>query len=177
MNSSPKKESRKRKIESNVRLTTNVASKTNVKRSRLMKKSDEELLFEVLVLAEKVGSFCPEKLLKVRRIKIFEEAYRRFGTWNDIVERCVDLANEQNLVGQRLKPPKEVVLEILRLETAEESLQETSVRMDHAELHAAVVMYYGSWDCVLAIVGAKEHDPILGSTKNDGHDRKSIENT
>jgi hypothetical protein len=53
---------------------------SNTKRSRLMKKTDEELLLEVLLRIESVGSFCPENLISNGYHQLFEEAYRRFET-------------------------------------------------------------------------------------------------
>ena len=120
-----------------------------------MKKTNEELLLEILVLAEKAGSFCPEKLMRKGRNKIFEEAYRRFETWNGIVEQCIVFSNKLNLIGKILKTPKEVILEILRLETNNQSLREPDVQ---PELHTAAVMFYGSWNQALAIVGLKRYD-------------------
>jgi hypothetical protein len=127
-------------------------TKVNEKRSRFMKKTNEELLFEILVRAEQVGSFCPEKLMGNGRNRIFEEAYRCFETWDKIVERCIIFSNHRNLIGKILKTPKEVILEILRLETNYQSLRESDIPPD---LHTAAVLFYGSWNRALAIVGLK----------------------
>ena len=119
-----------------------------------MRKSNDELLLEILVLAEKVSSFCPEKLMRRGCNRIFEEAYRRFETWDEIVEQCIIFSNKQNLIGKVLKTPKEVILGILRMETNNQSLMESDVQ---PELYTAAVMFYGSWNQALAIVGLKKY--------------------
>ena len=135
-------------------------TKTNIKRSRYLKKTDEEILFEILVRAERIGSFCPEELMRIGQIAVFEEAYRRFETWDMIVEKCVTFSNEQDLIGRRLMPPKEIVLEILRMEGRGESLWKFNVVANHRELYDATLMFYGSWDRILVIVGIKQHECI-----------------
>jgi len=134
---------------------------SNVKRLRLMKKTNEELLLEILVLVEKTGSFCPEKLMGRGRNRIFEEAYRRFETWDEIVRQCINFSNQLNLVDTIQKTPQEVILEILKLENNRLSLQEADVLEIQPDLHAAAVLFYGSWNCVLTIVGLK---------RDKGHD-------
>lgn len=125
-----------------------------------MTKPDTEILLEILVRVEKVGSFCPEKLMRSGRNRIFEEAYRRFDTWDEIVEKSVRLSNEQDLIGKRLKTPREIVVEILRLEGRGESMYGLDVAERHDELYVAAVMFYGSWNRTLAIVGIKPHGKI-----------------
>jgi len=127
----------------------------NTKRSRFVKKTNEELLFEILVLVERAGSFCPEKLMCKQHRRIFEEVYRRFDTWNEIVEQCVHFSNKQDIMGTILKTPKDVILEVLRLESGRQSLQEADILAIQPELHSAAVLFYGSWDRVLAVVGLK----------------------
>ena len=128
---------------------------SNTKRSRLMKKTDEELLLEILVRVERVGSFCPEDLMRNGYHQLFEEAYRRFETWDEIIEQCIKLSSQFDLIGMT---PKEVILEILRLEHDQQSFQETDVLGSRPDLHAASVLFYGSWDHSLTIVGLKKHD-------------------
>ena len=130
----------------------------NEKRSRFMRKSNDELLLEILVRAEKVGSFCPEKLMRRGRNRIFEEAYRRFETWDEIIEQCIVFSNKLNLIGKVLKTPKEVILDILRMETNNQSFLEPDVQ---PELYTAAVLFYGSWNQALAIVGIKKYDETL----------------
>jgi len=117
-----------------------------------MKKTDEELLLEILVRIERVGSFCPEDLMRNGYHQLFEEAYRRFETWDEIIEQCIKLSNQFDLIGMT---PKEVILEILRLEHDQQSFQEADVLDTRPELHAASVLFYGSWDRALTIVGLK----------------------
>ena len=131
---------------------------SNSKRSRLMNKTNEDLLLEILVRVEMVGSFCPEKLMRNGYYRLFEEAYRRFETWDVIVEQCVQLSNQLELIGTVPKTPKDVILEILRLENEQQSLRETDILDVRHDLHAAAVLFYGSWDRVLSIVGFKKHD-------------------
>jgi len=129
---------------------------SNTKRSRLMKKTDEELLLEILVRVERVGSFCPEDLMRNGYHQLFEEAYRRFETWDEIVEQSIMLSRRFDLITIP-KTPKEVILEILRLENEQQSLRETDILDVRPNLHAAAVLFYGSWDRVLTIVGFKQH--------------------
>ena len=129
---------------------------SNTKRSRLMKKTDEELLLEVLLRIESVGSFCPENLISNGYHQLFEEAYRRFETWDEIIEQCIMLSRRFDLITIP-KTPKEVILEILRLENEQQSLRETDILNVRPALHAAAVLFYGSWDRVLTIVGFKQH--------------------
>lgn len=157
MTSSPK--NRSPVYRSRKRSGTADRAKPNVKRSRYMKKTDEEIFLDILVVSERAGSFCPEKLMRLGRIGLFEEAYRRFETWDGIVERCVVFSNDQNLTGKRLMPPKEIVLEILRLESCGASLREYVVAATCHELHEAALLFYGSWNRALAIVGLNIRDP------------------
>ena len=129
---------------------------SNTKRSRLMKKTDEELLLEVLLRIESVGSFCPENLISNGYHQLFEEAYRRFETWDEIIEQCIMLSRRFDLITIP-KTPKEVILEILRLENEQQSLQESNILDVRPDLHAAAVLFYGSWGRVLTIVGFKNH--------------------
>ena len=131
---------------------------SNGKRSRLMKKTNEDLLLEILIRVEQVGSFCPEKLMCNGYSRLFEEAYRRFETWDGIIEQCIGLSDQLELTGSIPKMPKEVILEILRLESDQKSLQEADVLDVQPDLHAAALLFYGSWDCALTIVGLKEYD-------------------
>ena len=128
---------------------------SNTKRSRLMKKTDEELLLEILIRAERVGSFCPEDLMCNGYHQLFAEAYRRFETWDAIIEQSIKLSSQFDLIGMT---PKEVILEILRLEHDRQSFQEADILDIRPDLHAAAVLFYGSWDCVLTIVGLKKHE-------------------
>jgi len=126
---------------------------SNAKRSRLMKKTNEELLLEILVRVERVGSFCPEDLMCNGYHQLFEEAYRRFETWDEIIEQCIKLSSQFDLIGMT---PKEVILEILRLEHDQLSFQEADVLGTRPDLHAAAVLFYGSWNHVLTIVGLQK---------------------
>ena len=128
---------------------------SNGKRARLRKKTNEELLLEILVRVEKVGSFCPEKLMCDGYYRLFEEAYRRFETWDEIIKQCVHFSSRLDLVGAIPKTPQEIILEILRLENNRQSLQEADVLDVQPDLHAAAILFYGSWNRVLAIVGLK----------------------
>lgn len=125
---------------------------SNSKRSRLMNKTDEDLLLEILIRVENVGSFCPEKLMCDRNHQLFEEAFRRFGTWDEIVGQCIKL----NLVSAVTKTPKEVLLEILKLERSRQSFQDADVVSNQPDLHAAAVLFYGSWSHAITITGLKE---------------------
>jgi len=134
---------------------------SNGKRARLMKKTNEELLLEILVRVEKVGSFCPEKLMCKGYHRLFEEAYRRFETWDEIVSQSINFSSRFDLIGTIPKTPQEVILEILRLENNRQSLQETDILDTQPDLHAATILFYGSWNRALAIVGLKrdkKHD-------------------
>ena len=131
---------------------------SNDKRSRFIQKTDDELLFEILVRVEQVGSFCPEKLMYKKNNRLFTEVYRRFETWDAIVEQCVKFANKFELIGAPLKTPKEVILEILRLESEGQSFGEADVLYGRPELHAAAVLFYGSWNQALVIVGLMNAD-------------------
>ena len=132
---------------------------SNTKRSRLMKKTDEELLLEILVRAERVGSFCPEDLMCNGYHQLFEEAYRRFETWDTIIEQCIKLSSQFDLVGMT---PKEVILEILRLESDRQPFQEADVLDTRPDLHAAAVLFYGSWSHAITIVGLQKWDKQRG---------------
>ena len=128
---------------------------SNTKRSRLMKKTNEELLLEILVRVERVGSFCPEDLMCHGYHQLFEEAYRRFESWDEIIEQSIKLSSQFDLIGMT---PKEVILDILRLEHERQSFQEEDVLSICPNLHAAAVLFYGSWDHVLTIVGLNKQD-------------------
>jgi len=52
-----------------------------------MRKTNEEFLLEILECAERIGSFCPEKRMGQGRNRLFEEAYRCFDTWDEIVRQ------------------------------------------------------------------------------------------
>jgi len=105
---------------------------SNTKRSRLMKKTNEELLLEILVRVERVGSFCPEDLMGHGYHQLFEEAYRRFESWDEIIEQSIKLSSQFDLIGVT---PKEVILEILRLEHEQQSFQEEDVISTRPDLH------------------------------------------
>jgi hypothetical protein len=120
-----------------------------------MKKTDEELLLEILVRVERVGSFCPEDLMCHGHHQLFEEAYRRFETWDEIIEQCIKLSSQFDLIGMT---PKEVILEILRLEHDQQSFHEADVLGTRPDLHSAAVLFYGSWDRALTIVGLQEQE-------------------
>jgi hypothetical protein len=128
---------------------------SNSKRSRLIRKTDEELLLEILVRVERVGSFCPEDLMGNGYHQLFEEAYRRFETWDEIIEQCIKLSNQFDLIGMT---PKEVILAILRLEYDQRSFQEADVLDTRHDLHAAAVLFYGSWNRALTVAGLKAYD-------------------
>lgn len=128
---------------------------SNNKRSRFVKKTNEDLLLEILVRVEQVGSFCPEKLMGDGYYRLFEEAYRRFETWDEIVRQCIHFSSQLDLVNTIPKTPQEVILEILKLENNQQSLREADVIGIQPDLHAAAVLFYGSWNCVLTIVGLK----------------------
>ena len=129
--------------------------RSNAKRSRLLRKTKEELLLEILVRVEKVGSFCPEKLMCHGYYRLFEEAYRRFETWDEIVNQCINFSSRFDLIGMIPQTPQEVILEVLRLENDRQSLQEPDVLGVQPDLHAAAILFYGSWNRVLTIVGLK----------------------
>jgi hypothetical protein len=63
-----------------------------------------------------------------------------------------------NLIGTIGMTPKEVLLEILRLENAHQSFQEVDVLDSRPDLHAAAILFYGSWNRALSIVGIQDHD-------------------
>jgi hypothetical protein len=134
------------------------AFQSNYKRSRLIKKSNEDLLLEILIRVEKTGSFCPEKLMSNGNHQLFEEAYRRFETWDEIVEQCIKLSNRLELNDTISKTPKEVILEILILESNELPLQEADVRANQPDLHTVAILYYGSWNHALTIAGLKNYE-------------------
>ena len=71
--------------------------------SRFMQKTDDELLFEILVRVEQVGSFCPEKLMCKKNNRLFAEVYRRFEARDKIVEQCVQFAKKFELIGAPVK--------------------------------------------------------------------------
>lgn len=129
--------------------------KRNLKRSRLMGKSDEDILLEILVLAEKAESFCPERLMLRKRISLFEEAYRRFETWDRILDLCIALSNDLELRKEKMKLPKEVILEILQRDSDGKNLHPAVVSVERPDIVSAAEMYYGSWDQTLAIVGLR----------------------
>ena len=131
---------------------------SNSKRSRFMKKTNEDLLLEILVRVETVGSFCPEKLMRNGHHRLFEEAYCRFETWDVIVAQCIELSNQLNWTEMIPKTPKEVLMEILRFENEQQSLQGAAVLDSRPDLHSAAVLFYGSWERALTIVGFKKHD-------------------
>ena len=76
-------------------------------------------------------------------------------TWDEIIEQCIQLSSQFDLIGMT---PKEVILEILRLEHERPPFQEVDVLDTRPELHAAAVLFYGSWDHVLTIVGLKKYE-------------------
>jgi len=132
-------------------------AKSNDKRSRFLRKKDEEILLEILIIAEKAGSFCPENLMRTGQNRLFEEAYRRFESWDKIIELCVDFSNRRKLFETFLKTPREIILDILRLETGGKSFCEANIKADYPDLYASAVLYYGSWHRVLSIIGIESY--------------------
>ena len=114
---------------------------------------DTDLLLHILILVEKYGSLCPEKLICTKTHGVFNEAYRRFGSWDKIVENIVVFSNEHALFEPKLRLPEEIVLELLKLENAAVSMREKSIIAKYPDLHQSVIFHFGSWKCGLSVAG------------------------
>lgn len=117
---------------------------------------DADLFLHILILVEKYGSLCPEILICSETHDVFNEAYRRFGSWDKIVESVINFSNEHALVEPKFCHSVDVVLELLRLENAAFSMREKDALEKIPELHRSVVFLFGSWTDGLSVAGITE---------------------
>jgi len=120
--------------------------------------SDSELILQILVIFEEVGSLCPEKLIRRGTHLLFGEAYRRFGTWDKIINQCIVLSNIYHLFENPLMSPSEIMRDILKIENFHGYLDEETIRDEHPLLHKSAMIIFGSWHQALVISGIKEYD-------------------
>jgi hypothetical protein len=119
----------------------------------LSKLNNDEIFFQILMAVEEVNSFCPECVIHSGTHLLFSEAYRRFYSWDAIVDKCIEFSNSHSFYKFRLMPSSEILLEMLKLENQKVSLDETDIMKNYPELHRMAVMMYGSWHCVLKASG------------------------
>jgi len=130
--------------------------------------SDSELILQILVIFEEVGSLCPEKLIRRGTHLLFGEAYRRFGTWDKIINQCIALSNVYHLFENRLMTPSEIMLGILKIENSHGCLDEEAVLNEHPLLHKSAMIIFGSWHQTLVLSGIKVYD------SKDRNEKKAI---
>ena len=122
---------------------------------------DGELVLQILVIFEDVGSFCPEKLIRHGTHSLFGEAYRRFGTWEEIINQCVTLSNTHHFFENPLMSMSDILLELLKIENVKGGLNETVILTENPLLHQCTIMVFGSWYRALV------HTGIIDCEKSD----------
>jgi hypothetical protein len=129
-----------------------VRRKKRKKIKSLILVDDTAIIKSIIALSQKINSFSPEKLIPCGSVRLWNEAFRRFGHWDEIIDKCVEYKNRRRKI---MLTANDILSEILKLASQGLDFSETTVKTSHKKLYQAALVMYDSWEQALVVAGIR----------------------